>query len=167
MNNTTIRQATERWVEGFNQYPLDMVEKLMKVDVDSWHEITKPIVGDYVWSNDYQDEYKVIAIDTEEEVATLEVEDEQVTVGLDSIYLEQDSFLPAWSTMWTFGSSCDDYWLEELGGLQLMSDCGFRIYEHDEWGYFFGIDGCGYDFYEAHWLPLYKARGLKWHDIED
>lgn len=21
----------------------------------------------------------------------------------------------------------------------------------------------GYDFYEAHWIPLYEARGLKWH----
>ena len=26
------------------------------------------------------------------------------------------------------------------------------------------MDGCGYDFYLEHWVPLYKARGLKWHD---
>ena len=45
-----------------------------------------------------------------------------------------------------------------------MSECGFRIFESEEFGYFFGIDGAGYDFYEQHWLPLYKARGLKWHD---
>ena len=30
-------------------------------------------------------------------------------------------------------------------------------------GYFFGIDGAGYSFYEEHWIPLYKARGLQWH----
>lgn len=29
-----------------------------------------------------------------------------------------------------------------------------------------GIDGAGYNFYEAHWLPLYNARGLQWHDTE-
>lgn len=29
-----------------------------------------------------------------------------------------------------------------------------------------GIDGAGYDFYEAHWEPLYKARGLHWHSEE-
>ena len=23
------------------------------------------------------------------------------------------------------------------------------------------IDGAGYDFYEAHWIPLYNKRGLK------
>ena len=24
----------------------------------------------------------------------------------------------------------------------------------------------GYDFYENHWIPLYKARGLQWHETE-
>lgn len=45
-----------------------------------------------------------------------------------------------------------------------MSDCGFRIYKSEDYGYFFGIDGAGYSFYEEHWMPLYKARGLHWHD---
>lgn len=69
-----------------------------------------------------------------------------------------------WGTMWSFGDGCDDWWLEDGDGIRIMSECGFRIYEHEEFGYFFGIDGCGYDFYEAHWLPLYNARGLQWHD---
>lgn len=72
--------------------------------------------------------------------------------------------LPMWGTMWSFGDSCDDWWLENEGGIEIMSQCGFRIYEHDEWGYFFGIDGAGYDFYAEHWIPLYKKRGLQWHD---
>lgn len=46
----------------------------------------------------------------------------------------------------------------------MMSDCGFRVYQHEEWGFFFGIDGAGYDFYSEHWIPLYKRRGLRWHD---
>ena len=66
--------------------------------------------------------------------------------------------------MWSFGDEVDDYWLEEKGGLRVMSQCGFRIYKSGEFGYFFGIDGAGYDFYEAHWTPLYEARGMKWHD---
>ena len=45
-----------------------------------------------------------------------------------------------------------------------MSRCGFRIYESEEFGYFFGIDGAGYSFYDEHWVPLYRARGLHWHD---
>ena len=47
-----------------------------------------------------------------------------------------------------------------------MIECGFVVCESIDYGYFFGIDGGGYDFYNAHWLPLYKARGLQWHEEE-
>ena len=82
----------------------------------------------------------------------------------DDFDVERDDVLPMWGTMWSFGDNVDDWWLEKNGGLQAMSNCGFRIYESEEFGYFFGIDGAGYDFYESHWEPLYKARGLQWHD---
>ena len=77
---------------------------------------------------------------------------------------DYDEALPMWGTMWSFGDSADDWWLEEGNGIDAMSKCGFRVYESQEFGYFFGIDGAGYDFFEAHWCPLYKARGLQWHD---
>lgn len=77
---------------------------------------------------------------------------------------ERDSILPMWGWLWSFSDSADDYFMDELDGIKKMSECGFRIYEHDEWGYFFGIDGCGYSFYDEHWIPLYKKRGLQWHD---
>ena len=48
-----------------------------------------------------------------------------------------------------------------------MADCGFRIYQSEDYGYVFGIDGAGYNFYEAHWIPLYKARGFQWHEVDD
>lgn len=75
-----------------------------------------------------------------------------------------DDVLPMWGTMWSFGDPCDDWWLENENGIEVMSRCGFRIYSHEEFGYFFGIDGAGYDFYADHWIPLYKKRGLEWHD---
>lgn len=71
--------------------------------------------------------------------------------------------LPMWRVMWSFGDSADDYWLKKGDGLELMAEYGFRIYEQEDFGYLFGIDGAGYNFMEAHWLPLYKARGLHWH----
>ncbi len=73
-------------------------------------------------------------------------------------------FLPMWGTMWTFGESLDEEWARK--NIEIMQECGFRVYESDEFGIIFGIDGAGYDFYEDHWIPLYKARGLKWHDKE-
>ena len=80
---------------------------------------------------------------------------------------ENARYLPMWDTMWSFGDSADDYWLEEEDGLELMAKCGFRIYEQEDFGYLFGIDGAGYSFMEAHWIPLYKARGLHWHEEEE
>ena len=44
--------------------------------------------------------------------------------------------------------------------------CGFLVYDSDETGILLGVDGCGYDFYSSHWIPLYKKRGLWWHDKE-
>lgn len=75
------------------------------------------------------------------------------------------ALLPIWSTLWTFGCKFDEDWARENIGT--MRQCGFRVYEQDNFGVLFGIDGAGYDFYEAHWIPLYKARGLKWHDEHD
>ena len=77
---------------------------------------------------------------------------------------EYDDVLPLWGTMWSFQDSADSWWLEFDGGLEKMAACGFRIYEQEDYEYIFGIDGGGYDFYEAHWIPLYKARELRWHD---
>ena len=71
--------------------------------------------------------------------------------------------LPMWGTMWSFGEKLDNDWLERDGIVE-MSKCGFCIFKSEEFGYFFGIDGAGYDFYESHWIPLYNKRGLKWHD---
>lgn len=80
---------------------------------------------------------------------------------------EDARYLPMWSTMWSFGDSADDSWLEKRGGLELMAECGFRIYEQEDFGYLFGIDGAGYSFMDKHWIPLYKARGLRWHREEE
>ena len=80
---------------------------------------------------------------------------------------EDANYLPRWGTMWSFGDSADDYWLEEEDGLELMAECGFRIYEQEDFGYLFGIDGAGYSFMDEHWIPLYKARGLRWHEKEE
>lgn len=174
---TTVSDAAHRWVEGFNRFPQDMISKLMLVDIDSWREVTAPRLGDFVYLSDIPTEDKngneYEGSDQEGEVVeVLERGDVVVElndgteVAVEDGYFEVQRYysLPMWGTMWQFGDSADDFWLEELGGVQAMSDCGFRIYESDEWGYFFGIDGCGYDFYESHWIPLYKKRGLKLHD---
>ena len=72
--------------------------------------------------------------------------------------------LPMWGWMWSLGNICDEEWLED--NIETMSKLGFRIYHHEEFGWWFGIDGAGYSFMDEHFIPLYKARGLHWHKEE-
>lgn len=165
----TISEAAHEWVGRFNAFPYGMIETLMRADPESWHELTKPSYGDRVYVLDLprgsthegevkkylsrSDKYR-IKLDDGTEISTTE----------DNLELNFDDILPMWGTLWQFDDICDTWWIENENGIRALSEAGFRVYEHDEWGYFFGIDGAGYDFYEAHWLPLYKARGLQWHD---
>jgi len=51
--------------------------------------------------------------------------------------------------------------------LYLVTQCGFFVYECELFnGYLLGIDGGGYSFIDEHWIPLYKALGLNWHEQE-
>lgn len=167
-NGLTIKDATERWVHEMNAIPTGMIEKMMEADIDDWREVTLPSIGDQVYTDSYGLGEVAEVISTEDDVVLVVDLDvprsEQVEVPADEVEIERLELLPMWGTMWSFGDSADDWWLEEDDGIKLMSECGFRIYESDEFGYFFGIDGAGYDFYDAHWIPLYKARGLQWHD---
>lgn len=169
----TVTDATREWVREFNAIPAAMVGKLMGLDPDDWYEVTEPCPGDRVYVFSY-------AMECDEGGGPGEVIDYDEESGLYAVRLdngpllsleecdfdvERDDVLPMWGTMWSFGEILDEDWLEE-GGIGLMSRCGFRVYRSEEFGYFFGIDGAGYDFFESHWVPLYRARGLQWHDPE-
>jgi hypothetical protein len=81
---------------------------------------------------------------------------------------EEDEYMHgypvAWGTMFTFGESLDEEWA--LNNKEILKECGIVAYYSETLGVVFGIDGGGYDFYESHWIPLYKARGLQWHESE-
>lgn len=167
-NGLTIRDAAERWVHEMNAIPQGMIEKLMSIGDEDIHEVTEPAIGDrvYAYYEPVEEPYGTIAeYDEERDLYTIEFDNgKEVKLDPDDFEVERDGSFPMWGTMWSFGDGCDDWWLEDGDGIRIMSECGFRIYESDEFGYFFGIDGAGYNFYDAHWIPLYKARGLQWHD---
>ena len=177
MRFNTIREAAESYVSSFNSIPLSVVEKLQKVsNYTDIYEVTPPSVGDRVYvfnppeDENYGEIHSIIHLkDCVDYVINLDDGNcTEVTIRDFDVVRETD--LPMWGTMWAFGESIDNDWLDPelsyifgMSGLEAMADCGFRIYESEDYGYIFGIDGAGYDFYESHWIPLYKARGLKWH----
>lgn len=167
----TKKDAAYAWVREFNAIPQSVIEKLAKVDLEEngegITEITPPSCCDrvYIFSGDHYGEDGEIQSYNEDDNTYkiyLDGTGEEVDVKEDDFEVERDGFLPMWGTMWQFNEPCDNWWLENH--LQEMADCGFRIYEQEDYGYIFGIDGCGYDFYEAHWIPLYEKRGFHWDD---
>ena len=172
MKFDTIKDATISWVESFNAIPQSVISKLMEFD-ESINEITPPSVGDRVyiiggkWDGRYGTISKSNYRGNGKFLIDIDGEKQKRIVSNDCFVVERESSLPMWGTMWTFSDSCDEEWAagEYIGPhLQEMADCGFRIYESEDFGIIFGIDGCGYDFFESHWIPLYKVRGLKWHN---
>lgn len=79
----------------------------------------------------------------------------------EDIYRE---WLPMWGWMWIPDSSTSEFIRENL---EAVLNLGFRIYEdQDEGDVYIGIDGAGFDFYEAYWEPLYDLQGLRWYKEE-
>lgn len=166
----TVREAAHEWVREMNAIQQGIIAKLMNAEPWEWNEVTLPCKNDRVYvyeipedcSNNYGE---IIEYSEEDDIYSICLDDGVIIEAEeDEFEVRRDSNLPMWSTMWSFGDNCDDYWIDEYDGIRKMSECGFRIYQSEEFGYFFGIDGAGYDFYESHWIPLYRKRGLKWHD---
>ena len=104
---------------------------------------------------------------TEGEVESIDYSTKEVIIedqkfNLNEVEVMHDDILPMWGWLWSMNERLDEDWIRE--NLEKVAECGFRIYEFNETGtIYIGIDSMGYDFYEAHWIPLYKARGLQWH----
>lgn len=162
----TVREATEQWLREFDAIQQDMIKKLMRFDPEDWHEVTQPTPGQRVYLYDDSCGGEILKFNKQKLKYKVkrDYDDKTVWVTADEFDVEFYEKLPMWGTMWSFSNPCDIHWLEEGEGIEVLSRCGFRVYESREYGFFFGIDGAGYDFYEAHWIPLYRARGLKWHD---
>lgn len=163
----TIREACELWVErDMNAIPQSVLVKLQQLDPEDIAEITPITKTDRVYVCSAGEEGEVTAIDEDTEEYTVELDDGE-TITTEGFDLEREDYdrFPMWGTMWSFSCSFDEDWA--LSHLEEMAACGFRLYESEDYGLVFGIDGCGYSFMDTHWVPLYKARGLKWHDKEE
>lgn len=75
---------------------------------------------------------------------------------------EDGDYYPMWGTLFECNDSyIADRILENVKGVQSI---GFIILDDfEELNVCLGVNGAGYDFYEAHWIPLYDLLGLHWH----
>ena len=71
-----------------------------------------------------------------------------------------------WSTLFEAKDNTIKDWILENSD-KIIKEAGFTIIDLSrenegeyETGVFLGVNGAGYDFYEAHWIPLYKIFGV-------
>lgn len=87
--------------------------------------------------------------------------EEYLEEPIDGRWNEEDDLyytnIPMWSTWWQASVSFVEFMDRHL---KEIADLGFIIIYHDNelWG--LGINGAGFDFYEAYWIPLAKLYGL-------
>jgi len=171
----TIMEACRAWVKEMHHIPMSVIDKLAQANPGDLQEITPPTKYDRVYINygDFAGQTGEIVEVNKNGTYLVKLDaNKEIVVGKDDLEIAtiHEDYFPMWGTMWAFSDTIDNDWLEGVfgeNGLQLMADCGFRIYESEDYDYVFGIDGAGYEFYPAHWIPLYKARGLKWHKEEE
>ena len=169
MQFETLSDACRQWVAEMNAIPQAAIERLYEYEYESLNEITPPCINDRVYVLNGDSGEIVKTTKTGKYVIKLN-NGNKVTKTKEEFSVTHDGDLPMWGTMWSFGDKIDEDWV--LGTycephLQEMANCGFRIYESEYFGLIFGIDGAGYNFYESHWIPLYKARGINWHKKDD
>jgi len=137
------------WVErDFSNIPTDLIEKAYK---DSYYDEIEILAPTF---EDFKKEYR------EENQCEVEC-DECIDETCLEAYEEENPKIPMWGWVFVPNDPCDQEWIR--GHADKVAECGFIVYETDEIGVYLGVNGAGYDFYEAHWLPLYRARGLRWH----
>ena len=132
--NMNIKEATEKWVNGFNGIPLELIVKAYKDDIENIYEVTPITVGDRVWSNEEQEEMEVLEINVDE--GTCEVvsySDETFTLELGDISRENEDYFPMWGRMWTFGESIDNWWLEDEDNQRKMLNVGLEFMNVTSW----------------------------------
>lgn len=177
MHYETLTDACYAWVNEMNFIPTSVVEAL-----DELHggitELTPPTIGDRVYIFDDEEAGKEGEIvgtkyDGEPDLYEVRLDDEPDNphiISSNSFNVQRESQFPMWGTMFSFKDGIDEEWIngKYLGPhLQEVADCGFRIYDSEDFGILLGIDAAGFNFYEAFWIPLYKIRGLNWHKVDD
>lgn len=159
MTYKTKKEAAQRMINTeMNAIPLSLIEKAYP-HIDGFDNITPIKAGEYVI---YDGEEYEVELNDGEHIYFSCLEEWYVEAW--EVEKEEPVLFPMWGTVWQTTGLLSD-WVGD--NLQTVANCGFEIYEAEDIdGYILGINGAGYDFYEKHWIPLYEAQGLKWHDEE-
>lgn len=163
----TIREATQEWLKEFNEIPNQVIIEMAKsdeqiscYDSDNFRLISSPAIQCGYCSANYDGDKSLKELQEENNVKCEYCEDN--TGDLWEIGYPEYAFPTGWGTLFSPKSSFDSEWMAK--NADQISKLGIFVFDSDIYGIILGIDAGGFDFYDAYWIPLYKLRGLKWHD---
>ena len=164
-----IKKAANQWIDQFNFIPGTLIQTLAHA-LCGYNEYDDPQVLQLLASPGRScPECSENLIEQENQYYCEECErfyspdDENLQLS----YPEY-AYPTGWGTLFNpkTGSWNDEEWIKEHAR-EISAKCNVFIFENDDLGVLIGIDGGGYDFYEAHWIPLYLLRGFTWHEKEE
>lgn len=168
-----MRQAAETWLDNFDQVPASVIEKMAKADEamtyydsDSLRLIASPTIECGSCNNPYDGELGLEQLrDRHAEGASVVCSHCSHNPGHDWYpSFPQHAYPCGWGTLFAPRERLDHEWILEHA--DAVAKLGLFVFESDDYGCLLGIDGAGFDFYEAYWIPLYRLRGLRWHETD-
>lgn len=168
----TIRQATELWINrDFNEVPGILFEELTKSDESvSYYDsglfrlVASPRVECLHCGTTYEGELVLQELHNAFDKGN-HVPCEYCTENSGNCWgagRPKYAFPCGWGTLFSPKNGLDQQWIGENS--DDIATLGFFVFESDIYGYLLGIDAGGFDFYQVFWIPLYRLRGLQWHN---
>lgn len=158
---TEREQAEYYFNREFSSIPLDLLEQgqrgsLFKdIQIPSTKILVQEFFDDRGNEKELKKEYrqekgiKVKDFDEEDFIDWIKENDE-----FDSWRCDKN-----WYPMWGTVFGCDEFWVDsEYSNVDKLYELGIGVISNDYGDYLF-IAGAGYDFYEEHWIPLFKMIG--------
>lgn len=157
----TRYEATQRWLRDFSEVPGSIFRKLVNTDLAilTYESSTLTLVASP------QIECTVCG---DREPRPSEHSGATVTRRCDTCHGDtywrlggpELDFPCGWETLFSPNREVDREWILANKD-EISSRLDIYVFESDDYGVLLGIDGGGYDFNEAHWLPLYELWRLR------
>jgi hypothetical protein len=147
---TDTETKTRDWVSlNFDQIPTAVVVKLVGDNFDLLERVN-PVMKDCDVCDGSGRVNMTVGVDEE----TTDVYEDDCTDCEDGQVLDYDENMLGWPAAWGTMWRCTDH----PAIREALDAAGFIVYMPDEEtdidALLFGVDGCGYSFYGAHWIPL-------------
>lgn len=132
----------------------ELIKRAFRNDEEQFKELTKPIVGQWVWCDYYDNAYEIKKVDYDKDEVYLDINGENVKVSIDTVYGQFLTWLPEYGTLWRLEDE-DGVFMNNIGAI---SKNEFRVYKDlytDK--IYLGTDYKDIEVIESNWNRVCKA----------